>query len=72
MVPVPIRSRIPEHLEKIGKDQQWLADKSGMLKQQISDYVRMRNLLGITKAKQLANLLKCSTDDLYEWDWREE
>lgn len=72
MVPVPIRSRIPELLEKIGRDQQWLADASGMSKQQISDYVRMRNLLGIAKAKQISKLLNCHVEDLYHWDVRGE
>lgn len=72
MVPVPIRCRIPELLEQIDRDQQWLADMTGMSKQQISDYVRMRNLLGIAKAKQLARILKCHVEDLYEWDAREE
>lgn len=68
MAHVPIRCRIPDLLEKIDRDQQWLADRSGMTKQQISDYVRMRNLLGIVKAKQIAKLLKCHVEDLYEWD----
>lgn len=68
MVPVPIRSRIPELLERIGRDQQWLADASGMSKQQVSDYVRMRYLLGIAKAKQIARLLNCHVEELYEWD----
>ena len=63
---VPIRCRIPEHLERIGQTQQWLADRAGMSKQQLSDYVRMRNMPGMPIAKQLAILLKCeSMDDLY-------
>lgn len=73
MVPVPIRCRIPEHLKRIGQNQQWLADKARMSKQQLSDYVTMRYVPGLPKAKQIANLLKCKcSDDLYEWEWREE
>lgn len=75
MVPVPIRCLIPEHLEKIGKNQQWLADQSSISKSQMSDYIKMRRkvVLGLAKAKQIAKLLKLkSAEDLYLWDWREE
>lgn len=75
MVPVPIRCRIPEHLERIGQNQQWLADKANMSKSQLSDYIHMRRnvVLGLAKAKLIAGLLKLKRiDDIYEWMWREE
>lgn len=73
MVPIPIRCRIPEHLNNLGKDRLWLQNKSGLSKQQLSDYVNMRYLMGLVKAKQIARLLKLqSSDELYEWVWREE
>lgn len=73
MVPVPIRCRIPELLKKIGQNQQWLADKTKMSKQQLSDYVTMRNIPGLIVAKRLSRLLKCNcVDDLHVWEWREE
>jgi predicted transcriptional regulator len=75
MVPVPIRCRIPEHLKRIGKNQQWLADLSDMSKSQLSDYIHMRRkvVLGLSKAKLISTLLKLKRiDDLYIWEWREE
>jgi transcriptional regulator with XRE-family HTH domain len=75
MVPVPIRCRIPEHLKRLGKTQQWLADKAGISKQQLSDYIHMRRniVLGLAKAKLIATLLNLSKIDLlYDWVWREE
>lgn len=73
MVPVPIRCRIPEHLERIGQTQQWLADKAGMSKQQINNYVKMRHIPGHQISKHIAHLLKVAcSDDLYEWDLRRE
>ncbi|WP_236342496.1 helix-turn-helix transcriptional regulator [Paenibacillus plantiphilus] len=72
MVLVPIRCRIPEHLHRIGKTQQWLADRVAMSKQQMSDYVTMRFVLKIAKAKEIADVLNINIDDLYEWEWRGE
>lgn len=75
MVFVPIRCRIPEHLKRIDKTQQWLADHSDMSKSQLSDYIHMRRnvVLGLAKAKHIATLLNLKRiDDLYIWDRREE
>lgn len=70
---VPIRSRIPEHLKKLGKSQQWLADQLGMSKQQLSDCVNMRYILGMQAGMNIANLLKVSNlADLYVWERRGE
>lgn len=75
MVPVPIRCRIPEHLKKVGQNQQWLADKLDISKSQLSDYIHMRRkvVLGLVKAKQIATLLNLKRiDDIYVWGRREE
>lgn len=70
---VPVRCRIPEHLRKIGKTQQWLADELGMSKQHLSDYIKMRSIFGMKSAKNVAVVLKLpSSDDIYEWEWRGE
>lgn len=69
---VPIRCHIPEHLKRLGKTQQWLADQTGMSKQQINDYIHLRYVLGFAKAREVALILKVPTDDLYEWEWRGE
>lgn len=68
---VPVSCRIPGLLTKIGKDQQWLADKTGLTKQRISDIVRMRsNNIKIQTAAIIAHYLKCTINDLFVWEWR--
>ncbi|MNW64008.1 helix-turn-helix protein [compost metagenome] len=67
----PVRCRIPELLKKIGKNQQWLADITGMSKQTLSDIVRLRNdNITIRKAALIAYYLNCKIDDLFEMEWR--
>ena len=72
MIPAIVRSRIPQLLAKIGKDRKWLAEKSGMSRQQLSDYINLRFIMHLNKAKLIAELLDVKIDDLYEWEWREE
>ncbi|KAA8747147.1 helix-turn-helix domain-containing protein [Paenibacillus sp. UASWS1643] len=68
---VPVRCRIPELLDRIGKNQQWLADKMNLPKQRISDIVNLRaNNITIQRAALLAYHLDCSVDDLWKWGWR--
>ncbi len=67
----PVRCRIPEHLRKIGKNQQWLADKTGLSKQTISDIVNLRNAnIKIRRAALIAHYLDCKIDDLFDMEWR--
>ncbi|WP_445935900.1 helix-turn-helix transcriptional regulator [Paenibacillus sp. FSL L8-0696] len=68
---VPVRCRIPEHLNRLGKNQQWLADVSGISKQRISEIVNLQKYnITITRAIILAHHLRCSVDDLFVWAWR--
>ncbi|WP_445670619.1 helix-turn-helix transcriptional regulator [Paenibacillus sp. FSL M7-0547] len=68
---VPVRCRIPEHLNRLGKNQQWLADVSGISKQRISEIVNLQKYnITITRATILAYHLRCSVDDLFVWAWR--
>lgn len=69
---VPVRSRIPEHLRRMGKTQQWLANQLGMSRQQLSDYVNLRHIIRLPKAREIAILLRVPIDELYVWEWREE
>lgn len=64
---IPISCQIPKHLARMGKTQQWLADHGGMSKQQLSDYVNMRSIMGIVVAKRLSSLLHVQIEDLYVW-----
>jgi len=72
MIPVIVRCRIPQLLLKMGKTQIWLADQVGISKQQMNDYVSLRHVLGLNKAKSIAEVLGVVIDDLYEWEWRGE
>ena len=54
-------------LSTFGMTQQQLADKMGKSKTQISDYATGRTLMSLTTAKNIANVLGCHADDLYEW-----
>lgn len=68
---VPVRCRVPELLRKLGKNQQWLAEVTGMSKQTLSDIVTLRNdNIKMKKAALIAFHLKCDIDDLYVWEWR--
>lgn len=68
---IPVSCRIPELLKKIGENQQWLADKTGLSKQRVSDIVHLRmDNITIRRGAIIAHYLKCSIDDLFEWEWR--
>lgn len=64
---VPVRCRIPELLDRIGKDQQWLADVTGKGPQKISDYCHMRGVMNLRTARLMAHFLKCDMGDIYVW-----
>lgn len=68
---VPVRCRIPEHLQRLGKNQKWLAEKMGLPKQRISDIVNLKaDNITIQRAALLAYHLECGIDDLWKWGWR--
>jgi DNA-binding Xre family transcriptional regulator len=68
---LPVSCRIPYLLKKIGKNQQWLADITGISKQRISDIVHLRmDNITIQRAAIIAHFLNCSIDDLFVWEWR--
>ncbi|NJJ38585.1 helix-turn-helix domain-containing protein [Paenibacillus apii] len=68
---VPVSCRIPELLKKVGQNQQWLADKTGLSKQRISDIVHLRmDNITIRRAALIAYYLNCTMDDLFVWEWR--
>lgn len=68
---LPVSCRIPYLLKKIGKNQQWLADNTGISKQRISDIVHLRmDNITIQRAAVIAHFLNCRIDDLFVWEWR--
>lgn len=54
--------------------QQDLADKLGVTRQQINTYTSISNrrVMTLRVAKNIAGILKCSMDDLYEWNQMDE
>lgn len=61
------RCLLSDILKKSGMTQQELADKIGVTKQQINKYVTNRQVMSIQTAKNIAFVLNCRIDDLYEW-----
>jgi transcriptional regulator with XRE-family HTH domain len=47
--------------------QQELADKLGVTRQQINHYVKDNRLMTVPIAKNIASILNCEIDELYEW-----
>lgn len=60
-----VRCRIPDLLFRLGKTQNWLSEQTGISKQRISAYVNLRVIMTIQVAKIIAQVLRCSIDDLY-------
>jgi putative transcriptional regulator len=70
---VPVKCRIPEHLIRLGKNQQWLSDKTGFTKERISEYVNLRSTnISLRRATLIAYYLKCHAHELYVWEMRHE
>ncbi|WP_307802549.1 helix-turn-helix transcriptional regulator [Bacillus sp. XF8] len=62
------RCRIPELCKKNGITQADLARKLGVTPQSITDYVSLRNLPNVERARNIATKLHCDIEELYEWE----
>ncbi|WP_375104913.1 helix-turn-helix domain-containing protein [Paenibacillus sp. RS8] len=78
---VPVRCHIPALLRRLAAkqpsnseikiNQQWLAGKVNISKQQLSDYIHLRTKkMSMPRAALIAYYLDCLIDDLFEWEWR--
>jgi transcriptional regulator with XRE-family HTH domain len=45
-----------------------LAERMGITVQQINKYVLNRQIMSLKVAKNIASILGCRIDDLYEWE----
>jgi transcriptional regulator with XRE-family HTH domain len=63
----PGRCLISERLNDLRENQQWLSEKTGISKSQISDYANNRRYMSLGTAKTVAEALKCHIDDLYKF-----
>lgn len=61
------RCLLAEILHSKRMSQQDLADKSGIHKTEINDYIHKRKGMSLRTARTLAKALNCYMDDLYEW-----
>ncbi|MBO1582672.1 helix-turn-helix transcriptional regulator [Bacillus sp. XF8] len=59
---------MPELCKKNGITQADLARKLGVTPQSITDYVSLRNLPNVERARNIATKLHCDIEELYEWE----
>jgi putative transcriptional regulator len=66
------RCRLHDLLESRGMTQRQLADRTGFSASYINDKANNRGPRGMTleNAKTIASVLRCTIDDLYEWERR--
>lgn len=62
----PGRCLLTVRLAEIRKDRQWLCDKVGMSKSQISDYATNRTMMSYSTAMTIAAAIGCHMEELYE------
>lgn len=63
---------LSDRLSQARMTQQELADKLGVTKQQIHHYTSNNRIMTLPIAKNIAVVLRCEIDDLYEWNLVEE
>lgn len=63
------RCLLRELLRKSDMEQRELADLLNVTVQQINKYVLDKQKMSIQVAKNIAFILNCTIDDLYEWEW---
>jgi DNA-binding XRE family transcriptional regulator len=61
------RCLLKERLKEAKMSQKTLAQKVGKSKQRISDYANDRVQMSMATAREIAQVLGCHIDDLYEW-----
>jgi putative transcriptional regulator len=61
------RCKLRELLSEINMAQQELANRTGIQKQHISEYINDKRKMSLSTAKTIASELNRSIDDLYEW-----
>jgi len=59
-------SKIGELMQKKGLKGKWVAQQLGISQNQMSNYVKGKSYPPVDKAFELAKLLDCKVDDLYE------
>lgn len=63
------RCLLRDLLRAADMEQRELADLLGVKVQQVNKYVLDKQKMSIQVAKNIATILSCELDDLYEWEW---
>lgn len=63
------RSRLLEHINRNGMNQVQFADRLGVSKSFASKVISGDKKLSLVRAKMCADILSCSMDDLYTWEY---
>lgn len=58
---------LSKRLRQVGMSQAQLAERLGVQRQQVSKWVRDEQGMSLESAKNVASILDCYIDDLYEW-----
>lgn len=66
------RCLLSDQLKQSKMTQQELANRLDVTKQQINHYVFGRRIMTLPIAKNVASILDCEIDDLYEWIYVDE
>lgn len=61
-------SRVEQVLEEKGKTAYWLAKQMGISPQMVYMYIRLEKTPSLKRALQMAKILECKVDDLFELD----
>ena len=61
------RCLLRERLDESSMDQVTLASKLNVKKQQVNKYVTNKQRMSLETAKNVASILHCKIEDLYEW-----
>jgi len=62
------RCLLREHLHRVDMTQSDFAEQMGITVQQINNNVSNRQTISLKVAKNIAAIVRCPIDDLYEWE----
>lgn len=69
---IPVVCHIPDLLKRLGKTQRWLAERTGISEQRISDYVHLRYPnITLKHAILIADAIGCRVEAIFTWAWRQ-
>lgn len=62
-----LKSRLKDVLKERGLKQSWVAEQMGIAPTIISRWANDRGKLSVEKLFELARVIGCKVDDLYDW-----